>query len=257
MARHAREQAPVALAQPLLGLAHQHLLDLEEDLRGDPVALVRGQERPEVEVGRRHLGEGEAVVDDRGRERRALVEGGDALGLARAAAVLVDAPVERLQQRVERLLALAQRLAAQLERVQVLGRVEAVRHPEQVQQALAPVGLAHRRHHAHERRLVLREVARRVAGAQRERADLAELALEEALLQQPQPRVDVDQEHLAALVELRRRQVGQRRAEQLLGLGESAGRVARRGRVLEEESGGHGRRYSRFSSSRSSLPGLK
>ena len=66
------------------------------------------------------------------------------LPLAAAAALLVHALVERLQQRVQRLLALAQRLAALLEHPQVLGRVAAVRQPEQVEQALAPVGVAHR-----------------------------------------------------------------------------------------------------------------
>ena len=104
---------------------------------------------------------------------------------------------------------------------QVLGRVAAVGQPEEVEQALPAVGLPHRADHAHERRLVLGVVPRGVAGAQRERADLPELRLEEALLQESQARVDVDEEDLAALVDLGRRQVGQRRAEELLGLGEA------------------------------------
>ena len=252
MARQPREQPAVPLAQPLLGLAHQDLLDLVEGLRRDAVALVRGEEAADVELRGARLGEGEAVVDDRGDERGALGEG-RAVALAAAAALLVDALVERLQQRVQRLLALAQRLAALLEHPQVLGRVEAVRQPEQVEQALAPVGVAHRADDAREARLVFLEVAGGVAGAQRERPDLAELPLEEALLQDAQLRVDVDQEHLAALVELGRGQVGQRRAEQLLGLGQAASRVASRARVLQEESG-HGLALARRGSAARAAP---
>ena len=96
-----------------------------------------------------------------------LARGDRRLRLARPAAVLVDAAVERLQQREERLLALAERLAAHLQAAQVLGRVEAVGQPEQVQEPLAAVGLAHRRDHPDEGRLVLGEVARGVAGAER------------------------------------------------------------------------------------------
>ena len=166
-----------------------------------------------------------------GRDRR--------LSLARAAAVEVDPAVEGLQQREERLLAPAQRLAAHLEAAQVLGRLEAVGQPEQVQQPLAPVGLTHRLDHPHEGRLVLGEVPRGVAGADGEGADLAELRLQEALLEDAQPRVDVDEVDVLALVALGRGQVGQRGAEQLLRLPEPAREVARRGRVLEEEGGGH------------------
>ena len=101
---------------------------------------------------------------------------------------------------------------------QVLRRVAAVGQPEEVEQALPAVGLPHRADHPHERRLVLGEVPRGVAGAEGERADLPELRLQEALLQEAQARVHVDEVDLAALVDLRRRQVGQRRAEELLDL---------------------------------------
>ena len=137
----------------------------------------------------------------------------------RAAAVLVDAPVEGLDEREERLLALAQRLAAQLEPTQVLGRVEAVGQPEEVQEPLPAVRPPHRADDPREGRLVLREVARGVAGAEGERADLAQLGLEEALLEDAQAGVDVDEEDVPALVALGGRQVGERGAEELLDLG--------------------------------------
>ena len=105
----AREQPPVALAQPAVRLAHQHLLDLEEGLRRDPVALVDGEEVREVEIGDRELGEREAVVDDRRHERGVLAGAGRLLAVAGPPALLVDAPVEGLQQRKERLLAAPQR----------------------------------------------------------------------------------------------------------------------------------------------------
>ena len=50
VAGHAGQQAAVALAQPPLRLPHQDRVDLEEEVGGEPVALVGGQEQVEVEV---------------------------------------------------------------------------------------------------------------------------------------------------------------------------------------------------------------
>ena len=64
VAGHARLQAAVVLAQPALRLLEQDRVHLEEDVRGQAVALVGGEEGVEVELGDAQLGEGEAVLDD-------------------------------------------------------------------------------------------------------------------------------------------------------------------------------------------------
>ena len=87
-----------------------------------------------------------------------------------------------------------------------------------------------------ERRLVVGVVPLRVAAGARDRADLGELRLEEPLQQRLQPRVHVHQEDAAILVPLEGREVGQRRAEEVLDLREAAGHEADGRGVFEDRA---------------------
>src|SRR3990172_12432392 len=192
------EQAAVPLPQPPLRLLHEDPLDLEEDLGRDPVALARGQERRDVQLHRRELGEREAVVDDRSDERGVLHRRRLST-LPRSPALLVVSPVDRLKQREERVLGPTEGRGSRLELTQVFGGVTAVSQPEQVEQPLAAVGAPHRAQHTKEGRLVLRLVLYGVATPRRARGtDLPEQGLQEAAKQGLEPGMEVDEKGLPA-----------------------------------------------------------
>ena len=187
------------------------------------------------------LGEGEAVVDAArrpGSGSRARRPGTRPAGVAcstLAARRLVHAPVEGREQRVQRVLAACARPGClRLQLAQVLGHVAGVGQPEQVEQALAAVGGAHRPQRRGSSAASYSAWSRR-RGLGRPRgagggADLAAAAPCRKRWSSVRRRGwKRTQEDLAAARRARAAgSGGQRRAEQRLGLGQAPGRRSAR-----------------------------
>ena len=100
VAGHARLQAAVPFPQPTLRLLEEDGVDLEEDVRGQAVALVGGEEGVEVELADARLREGEAVLDH-GVHEGGVLAGAGQEGRARGVGLLHRAPHRLVQPPIE------------------------------------------------------------------------------------------------------------------------------------------------------------